>query len=85
MEFVRPSILPESKVNELTGKCLMVGHPSLGPTASEVMQLLGHHDLVANSFREVLGCCRSRFETIKETHPEIHLDSDIALIDKVTG
>lgn len=32
--------------------------------------------------RPALLACRNRFETIKETNPEIHLNDDIALIDR---
>lgn len=51
-------IVPEA--NTIRGKCLMIGNPRLGPTAAEVMLLIGHFDLVDMRLRAALetlsGC-----------------------------
>src|SRR5579863_7588796 len=52
--FEKPRILTDSEANTIRGKCLMVGHPRLGPTAAEVMLLIGHFDLVDMKLRSAL-------------------------------
>ena len=54
MAFEKPRILTDSEANTIRGKCLMVGHPRLGPTAAEVMLLIGHFDLVDMKLRSAL-------------------------------
>lgn len=59
-KFELPRILTESEANLLRGKSLMVGHPTLGATKYEVMQLIGHLDLVELKLRtalELLSSC----------------------------
>lgn len=60
MPFQKPRILNDSEANIIRGKCLMNDHPKLRPSASEVMQLIGHFDLVEHKLRSALetlsGC-----------------------------
>jgi hypothetical protein len=56
----KPRILTDSEANIIRGKCLMNDHPKLRPSASEVMQLIGHLDLIEQKLRGALeslsGC-----------------------------
>lgn len=36
----------------------------------------------SREYEQILRQCRSRFETIKETNPSIHLNDDIAAINR---
>lgn len=60
MNFQKPRILSNSEENTIRGKCLVNDHPTLRPSASEVMQLIGHLDLLVDKYREALetlsGC-----------------------------
>lgn len=54
MTFQKPRILSESEANTIRGKCLMNDHPTMRPSASEVMSLISHFDLVTDKDREAL-------------------------------
>jgi hypothetical protein len=60
MAFQKPRILTDSEANTIRGKCLMNDHAGMRPSASEVMLLIGHFDLVEQKLRSALetlsGC-----------------------------
>ena len=75
MPFQKPRILTDSEANTIRGKCL-VGHA----TPEELMQLIGHFDLVEMKLRGALeilaGCLPKRIyvygaygETWSDTEP----------------
>ncbi len=64
MAFEKPRILTDSEANVIRGKCLMNDHPTMRPTAAEVMLLISHFDLVEQRMRSALsalsGCLPNR-------------------------
>lgn len=92
MPFQKPRILTDSEANTIRGKCLMVDHPRLGPSASEVMQLIGHFDLLIDKYRSALetlsGCLPEKMyvygaygELWRDTEPDTDITDEYEVVD----